>query len=119
MFCSPTSTLRSFGAFLAALAVLSAPDSASAVGLMVNEYRAGTGTQVIAGMARDDFIVFVLTTHATAADLSALTFGDANPTTARLNSAFRFDQTTLDLVLAAAAGLMRGRRTFSLTCLNS
>lgn len=102
MFCSLTSTLRSFGALLAALAVLSAPDSASAVGLIVNEYRAGTGTQVTARMARDDFIEFVLTTNATAAELSALTFGDANPTTARLNSVFRFDHTTLDLVLANA-----------------
>jgi hypothetical protein len=102
MNCSPASKIRSFGVIIVAIASLVSFESASAVGLMVNEYRTGTGTGVTAKMARDDFIEFVLTTNATAAELAALTFGDTNTTTSRLNSVFRFDQTTLDLVLTNA-----------------
>lgn len=75
---------------------------ASAVGLMVNEFRVGTGSADSFKMADDEFIEFVLTTDATASELASLTFGDTNHQTSRLNSIFRFDQTTLDLVLTNA-----------------
>ncbi len=69
---------------------------------MVNEYRTGTGGPSSSKMADDDFIEFVLTTNATAAELAALTFGDTDHQTRRLNSVFQFDQTTLDSVLAGS-----------------
>lgn len=78
------------------------PGLASALGLMVNEYRAGSGGATTSGMANDDFIEFVLTSNATSGELAALTFGDTDFQTDRLNSVFQFDQTTLDAVLAGA-----------------
>ena len=80
---------------------------------MVNQFRMGTGSAVGFKMADAEFIEFVLMNHATAAELSALTFGDANATTSRLNSVFRFDQTTLDLVLANAGQTSFLAGTFS------
>lgn len=90
--------LRS-AALVAAVALL-CPGFGRAVGLMVNEYRAGSSNFSTSQMGNDDFIEFVLTTNATSADLAALTFGDTNHQTSQLNSVFRFDQTTLDTVLA-------------------
>jgi hypothetical protein len=97
-----SSNLRSIGASFAAFAVLVAPDVASAVGLMINEFRVGTGSPDSFKMADDEFVEFVLTTNATASELASLTFGDSNHQTSRLNSILRFDQATLDLVLANA-----------------
>ena len=102
MIHSASNSLRSFGAAFALLAALAAPERASAVGLMVNEFRVGTGSADSFKMADDEFIEFVLTTNATASELASLTFGDTNHQTSRLNSIFRFDQSTLDLVLANA-----------------
>ena len=88
------------GLFLFVLTMSLMPLNSWAVGLMVNEYRTGTGSGVTAKMARDDFIEFVLTTNATSTELASLTFGDTNHQTSQINSVFQFDQTTLDLVLA-------------------
>lgn len=88
-------------ALLAALALLW-PGSARSVGLIVNEYRAGSWNFSTDRMANDDFIEFVLTSNATSTELAALTFGDTNHQTSQLNSVFRFDQATLDTVLASS-----------------
>lgn len=85
---------------LAGIAMLTS--QAGAVGIMVNEYRAGTGTTVTNQMANDDFIEFVLTENATAAELAALTFGDATHNTKTMTGVFQFDQTTLDSVLSSS-----------------
>lgn len=79
-----------------------------AVGIMVNEYRAATGGPTTAKMANNDYIEFVLTTDATSADLSALTFGNTTHQTNTIISVFQFDQTTLDGVLASS-----GRTSFA------
>ena len=79
------------------------PVSGHAVGIMVNEYRAGTGGGPFTGsMARDDFIEFVLTENATAADLAALTFGSTDQQTRRMQGVFEFDLTTLNSALASS-----------------
>lgn len=75
---------------------------------MVNEYRVATGGPVTNRMANTEFIEFMLTTDATAADLAALTFGTTTHQTNTLISVFEFDQTTLDNVLTSA-----GRTTFA------
>lgn len=75
---------------------------------MVNEYRVVNGGPVTNRMANTEFIEFMLTTDATAADLAALTFGTTPHQTNTLISVFEFDQTTLDNVLASA-----GRTTFA------
>lgn len=74
---------------------------------MVNEYRAGTGGVLTNKMSNDEFIEFVLTTDATAAELAALTFGDTNHQTRRMNAVFQFDAATLNSVLTAS-----GRASF-------
>lgn len=107
MSYQPSNSFRFLGAAFAALAVLVAPDPASAVGLMVNEYRVGTGSGDSFNMANDEFIEFVLTTDATSSELASLTFGDTNHQTSRLNSILHFDQATLDTILTNA-----GRTSF-------
>ena len=101
MVLLPTS--RSCFLSLAAAALMAVlPGSALGIGLMVNEYRAGTGGAVTNKMANDDFIEFVLTTNATAAELAALTFGATTHNTNGIDSVFEFDLTTLNTVLAGA-----------------
>lgn len=96
-FSSPQSRAVALAALLCAV-----PAVGGAVGIMVNEYRAGTGGSTTAKMATDDFIEFVLTENATSADLASLTFGDTTHNTKTMISVFQFDKPTLDGVLAAS-----------------
>jgi hypothetical protein len=73
-----------------------------AVGLMVNEYRITNGGPAPFKFSSDEFIEFVLTENATAAELASLTFGDTNHQTSQINSVFTFDQTTLQSVLTTS-----------------
>lgn len=84
----------------AALMWLALVSEATAVGIMVNEYKntADNGT-ITNKMAADEFIEFVLTQNATASELAALTFGSTNGTTSALQGVFSFDLTTLNTVL--------------------
>ena len=84
------------------------PASASAVGIMVNEYRVVSGGPSSNKMANTEFIEFVLTEDATAADLAGLTFGSTTHQTNTIISVFQFDQTTLDGILTGS-----GRSTFA------
>lgn len=84
------------------------PVSASAVGIMVNEYRTVNGGPSPSKMASTEFIEFVLTEDATATDLAGLTFGSTTHQTNTIISVFQFDQTTLNGILAAS-----GRSTFA------
>lgn len=74
---------------------------------MINEYRITNGGGLTNKMATGEFIEFVLTENATAADLASLSFGDTNHQTSQINSVFAFDQTTLESVLTSA-----GRTSF-------
>lgn len=70
---------------------------------MVNEFNVGSGT-VAPGtkMARDEYIEFLIVEPTTAAQLASMTFGDSNASTSRLQSAFQFDQATLQTALAGS-----------------
>ncbi len=87
---------------LLACAAIALSGQLMGVGVMVNEYRAGTGGAVTSRMSNDEFIEFVLTTDATAAELAALTFGDTNHQTRRMNAVFQFNSATLSSVLASS-----------------
>lgn len=84
------------------------PVAGHAVGIMVNEYRVVNGGPVNNRMANTEFIEFMLTTDATAAELAGLTFGTTTHQTNTIISVFEFDQTTLNNVLASS-----GRTTFA------
>ncbi len=79
------------------------PPQLMAVGIMINEYRNGSGT-VGPGtkMARDEYIEFVITENTSAATLASLTFGDSNDATSMLQGVFAFDQATLQSALTFA-----------------
>lgn len=71
-----------------------------AAGIMVNEYRNGSGsTGPGTKMAREEYIEFVITEKTTSASLATLTFGDSNDVTSMLQGVFSFDQTALDQAL--------------------
>jgi hypothetical protein len=74
-----------------------------AAGIMVNEYRNGSGsTGPGTKMAREEYIEFVITEETTSASLAALTFGDSNDATSMLQGVFSFDKTALDQALGNA-----------------
>ena len=79
------------------------PIRGSAVGIMVNEFDVGNGS-IVAGtkMASNEYIEFVITQTTTAAQLAALTFGDTNNGTSRLNAAFTFNLATLNSALSGS-----------------
>jgi hypothetical protein len=79
------------------------PTQLMAAGIMINEYRNGSGS-VGPGtkMVRDEYIEFVITEETSAASLAALTFGDSNDATSMLQGVFSFDQTVLNQALSNA-----------------
>ncbi len=86
------------------LAICSAPlVGGQAAILMVNEYFNANGASTAGTkMATDEYIEFVVGERATAAALSALTFGDTSDATNALRSVFRFNEATLQQALANA-----------------
>lgn len=71
---------------------------------MVNEYwNSNGGPSRGSKMARNEFIEFVIVEATSAAELAAMTFGDTNNGTSKLNSVFTFDLATLDSALAGAS----------------
>jgi hypothetical protein len=79
------------------------PPTLLGVNVMVNEYCNGAGT-VTPGtkMSRDEYLEFVIVDRATPAELSALTFGDANDATSMMQGVFKFDEATLHGALASS-----------------
>lgn len=74
-----------------------------AVTLMVNEYSNGVLPALpFTKFASGEFIEFVVGENSTAAELAALTFGDANNATSQLRSVFQFDLATLQQALTNA-----------------
>ena len=79
------------------------PSQLVGVGVMINEYRNGSGTALRGTkMVRDEYIEFVITENTSAAELAALTFGDSNDGTSMIQSVFSFDQATLESALSFA-----------------
>ena len=77
------------------------PFQALGVGIMVDEFNVGSGP-VVAGMASDEYIEFVITQSTTAAQLASMTFGDTNSSTSQLQSAFQFNLGALQTALAGS-----------------
>ncbi len=88
---------------LALLCLCCAATPSGAVSIMVNEYWNGSAAvNPATKMAADEYIEFVIVEQSTAAQLAALTFGDANAATSQIQGVFQFDQATLQQVLTQA-----------------